>query len=108
MTEPHCIQRARERYGINLSWQDLLQIQARCEAGEGRTGKKQDGTHFHMIPFENQVLWVVYKPAHVSRHGVGTVATIMPSNVADALRAYDAQNMRKRTGNYKLKKRAWR
>jgi hypothetical protein len=108
MTEPHCIQRARERYGINLSWQDLRQIEARCEAREGLTAKKPDGTRFHCITWGNQVLWIVFEPASVSRWGVGRVVTIMPPNVADALRSSDAENMRKRTGQYKLRKRAWR
>jgi hypothetical protein len=108
MTEPHCITRARERYGIDLSWQDLRQIEARCDKGEGRTAKKPDGTHFHLITFANQVLWIVFEPASVSRHGVGRVVTIMPPNVAKVLTVNDAINMRKRTGQYKLRKRAWR
>jgi hypothetical protein len=108
MTEPHCITRARERYGIELSWQDLRQIEARCEAREGLTAKKPDGTRFHCITFDKHVLWVVFEPAAVSWRGVGRVVTIMPPNVADALRSSDAENMRKRTKNYKLRKRAWR
>lgn len=108
MTEPHCIQRARERYGINMSRKDLRAIEARCEAGEGRTAKTQDGTHFHLITFADQVLWVVFEPAIVSRHGVGRVVTIMPPEVAKALVVNDAINIRKRTGQFKRKKKGWR
>lgn len=108
MTEPHCIQRARERYGIDLSWRDLRQIEARCEAREGLTAKKPDGTRYHLITFADQVLWIVYKPAGTANIYGGRVVTIMPPSAADALRSSDAKNMRKRTGEYKLRKKAWR
>ena len=104
---PHCAVRAKERYGIDLSWADVHELRRRCQAGEGFTGDKQDGTRFHTIVFAGAVLWVVYKPPGLSRHECGTVVTIMPPTVATSVAQRDRRHMQRRTGRYERRRRGW-
>lgn len=100
------MQRAKERYGIDLSWADLHDICRRCKAGEGYTDSRDDGSHFHIIVFGERVLWVVYRrPRPMDPDGV--VVTIMPPQKAQALLHRDSKHMERRQGHRRLRK-AWR
>lgn len=99
MTEWHCIERARERYGINLTQSDIRQIEARCEAGEGLTGHAENGAHYHLITFGDRVLWIVYKQ--------GQVVTINPPQAGATFAGKSAGFMRRRKAQFKSKRPAW-
>lgn len=102
----HAVQRAKERYGIELSWTDLDAIVQRCKAGEGFCDSRADGSHFHTIIFQERVLWVVYRrPSPMSPDGV--VVTIMPPEKAAALAFRDSRHIKRRTG-HKTLRRGWR
>ena len=102
----HAIQRAKERYGIDLTWADLDAIVQRCKAGEGYTDRRPDGSHFHSIIFGERVLWVVYRrPSPMSPDGV--VVTVMPPEKAAALAFRDAQHIKRRNGHHR-QRRGWR
>ncbi|WP_428668097.1 hypothetical protein [Reyranella sp.] len=104
---PHCAVRAKERYGLDLTWDDVNAIANRCADGEGRTGGKPDGTQFHMIIFADHVLWVVYKPGTVARNRRGMVVTIMPPTVALSAVKNGCRHKARRTGDYELRRRRW-
>lgn len=98
----HAIQRAKERYGIDLTWKDLLAIAKRCKAGEGYTGCKEDGSHFHTIVFGERVLWVIYRrPSPFKPDGI--VVTIMPPEKGRATAWRDREHIIRR-GGYRRRK----
>lgn len=100
------MQRAKERYGIDLSWADLKAIGKRCKAGEGYTDSKPDGSHYHVIILGDRVLWVVYRrPSPFDPDGI--VVTIMPPEIGGKLVARDSKHIKRRTGQRRLRK-AWR
>lgn len=107
MTEWHCIERDRERYGINLTQADVRQIEARCEAGEGRTGRKEDGTQFHLIIVGDRVLYVVYRLGADCKTGKGRVITVAPQDAGNSLVKSDGYFTRRRTGRFKPKRPGW-
>lgn len=103
----HAMQRANERYGIDLSWADLHAIAKRCKAGEGYTDSKADGvSHFHIIIFGERVLWVVYRRPKAGEPD-GIVVTIMPPQVATRLNKRDAQQIERRRGRHALRRKGW-
>lgn len=103
----HAMQRAKERYGIDLSWADLKAIGMRCKAGEGFTDRKPDGSHFHTIILGERVLWVVYRrPSALEPDGV--VVTIMPPEVGSKLVARDSKFIKRRRGDHSRLRKAWR
>lgn len=104
---PHCAIRAKERYGIDLSWEDVEAISRRCLAGEGRIGGNPDGAQFHMIIFGDRVLWVVYRPPALTNSKFGVVVTIMPPKVAETAVKRDRRHQARRTGDYERRKRGW-
>ena len=102
----HAMQRAKERYGIDLSWQDLHAIAKRCKGGEGYTHSKPDGSHFHVIVFGERVLWVVYKrPSPLDPDGI--VKTIMPPRVATVMNKRDAQQIARHRGRRARRRKGW-
>lgn len=102
----HAMQRAKERYGIDLSWADLHDIAQRCKAGEGFTDRKPDGSNYHVIILRERVLWAVYRrPSAFDPDGV--VVTIMPPEIGAKLVARDAKHMAQRQGHRRMRK-AWR
>lgn len=102
----HAMQRAKERYGIDLSWADLLAIAKRCKAGEGYTDRKPDGSCFHVIVFGERVLWVVYRrPSPFDPDGI--VVTIMPPDKGSVVSFRDGQHIRRRKGHMRQGK-GWR
>lgn len=102
----HAAQRAKERYGIDLSRADLLAIAKRCKAGEGYTDHKEDGSHFHVIVFGERVLWVTYRrPSPFEPDGI--VVTIMPPEKGSATSFRDFQHIKRRRGHWRPRK-AWK
>jgi hypothetical protein len=103
---PHCAVRARQRYGIALSLQDVRKLARRCRSGEGRTETKPDGVSYHGLIHTERLLWIVYRsPAAGSPHRHGTVITIMPPGVG-AYRAHrDHAHMQRRKGCYDRRRR---
>lgn len=84
--EWHAITRARERYGIELSKQDILVIGRRCGAGEGRQhlGASGNGETYHSIVWGDRVLWVVFRSkAAGARYDKGVVVSIVPARTAN-------------------------
>lgn len=70
--EPHAIQRARERYGINLTRDDLSTLKGRIAAGEGvLVAKTDDGGKVWMIKTHGVV-------ARVAVSRMGSVTTFLP------------------------------
>lgn len=96
---PHAIQRAKERYGIDLSVDDLTGLSARCQAGEGRTGGTEDGAQFHVLILRDRVLWLVYRRP-VPPHKFGSVVTVMPASVGAAMTKRGAREKFRRLNGY--------
>lgn len=105
--QPHCAIRARERYGIDLTGDDVISISRRCLAGEGRIGGNPDGARFHLIVFAERVLWVVYRPPSPDS-AEGAVVTIMPPEIANVAVARDNEHRRRRTGDWRRYQRRCR
>lgn len=103
----HAMDRAKERYGIDLTFADVIGMSRRCAAGEGLTETLQDGVQYHTLIFGERVLWLVYKPGHLDGRGRdGTIITVMPSHVAMVRVKRDVAHMHRRTGRYdKLRRR---
>lgn len=102
---PHCAIRAKERYGIDLTWDDVRELTKRCRKGEGHTGTTRDGKQFHMIIFGARVLHVVYKP---EKSDDGIVLTIMPPEIARVTAANSGRQAARRKGEFGRPKKAWR
>lgn len=81
---PHAAIRARERYGINLSLFDIIDLAKRCYAGEGLVETIKRDRQVHALVFKERVIWLVYihPSSGRSRHKHGTVLTIMPPQIA--------------------------
>jgi hypothetical protein len=111
MTQPpvlHCMVRAKERYGIDLSFSDVDRLARRCLKGEGHTGGKPDGTQFHILIEQERVLWIVYRPpAHGGRTSNGKIITVMPSSVGATVASRHAQSAARRRGEYRPFRKAW-
>jgi hypothetical protein len=101
MDLPHCAVRAKQHYGIDLSWSDVGALVKRCKAGEGKMETCPDGTTFHTLIFDNRMLWCVYRSraAGASKHD-GVILTIMPPNVGSARARRDYHAMVRRRGEH--------
>lgn len=104
---PHCAIRAKERYGIDLTWDDIEAISKRCLAGEGRIGGNPDGAQFHLIVFGERVLWTIWRPPAITNTKIGVIVTIMPPEVATAAVKRDYKHQARRKGDYERRKRGW-
>jgi len=105
---PHACVRAKERYGLDLSIDDLNTIARRCRAGEGRTESNQDGTQFHLIVWSERVLWVVYRPPGPAVDlADGVVLTVMPPHVASVAAKRHARRAARRRGEFGDFRRRW-
>jgi hypothetical protein len=101
----HAMQRAKERYGIDLSWADLRAMARRCKAGEGLTGRK-GASNYHTLILGERVLWLVYKaPTPLEPDGV--IVTIMPQAIALHMNAADAQHIKRRK-DWRGRRKTWR
>lgn len=89
MTEPHAITRARERYGIDLTFHDMKEMAARCAKGEGLMETHPDGTQQHALVVGERVLWAVFKH--------GWVVTVMPAgDIANKVQRRASQHAKRR------------
>lgn len=96
-SEPHAIIRARQRYGIELTVEDLISFARRCLKGEGRMETEERGSQHHALIWNTRVLWIIYAPPGLGRTGRwGTVVTVMPPHVGDARSRQDHLHMRAR------------
>lgn len=105
MTEPHAISRARERYGIELTVQDLNDLAKRCLAGEGLLETVRRGIRYHALIWGERVLWLVYElppPDRVQGDSPrwGTIITVMPPVVGQFKAGNDYERMVRRKGQW--------
>ena len=103
----HAAIRAKERYGLDLSFADIRELSHRCAKGEGHTETQRDGRQYHSVIFGEHLLWLVYLPEgpRCTRED-GVILTIMPH--ADAARARGKRDwfqMRRRKGQWSKPKR---
>lgn len=92
--EWHAITRARERYGIELTPRDILEMCERCRKSEGYQEERSDGKTLHSLIHNDRILWVVYRPSKPP--SPGTIVTILPPSEAHNKAARDAGQMRRR------------
>jgi len=97
---PHAAVRAKERYGIDLSKGDIIDLAKRCYAGEGLMETTRDGKRMHALIVGERVLWLVYLHPKGGRsyHQHGTVLTIMPPQIAAVRSSRDTAYRRRRLG----------
>jgi len=79
---PHAAIRAKERYGLDLSLDDVRALAKRCLGGEGLTERQVDGSQRHTLVVDDRVLWVIYWPPGGNRHHLGEIATVIPAGSA--------------------------
>jgi len=72
MHEPHAILRARERYGIELTISDLLQIGAKIRTGLSVLTRRRGCSEVHLVMHGGTALLAVYKPDE------RVIATVLP------------------------------
>lgn len=95
---PHCIVRAKERYGLDITIEELKALTRRCHDGEGhqknaavRTGRG------HTILYNNRVLDCVWLPPRGDHNIYGTIVTIYPpGTLAKQVTFNDVRHMKKR------------
>jgi hypothetical protein len=101
--EEHCIERAWERYRLNLTHADVSKMSDLIACGGGvkfsivsrDKGRDSEG---YLIEFAGKVLPVIYSPK------VGTCLTVLPPNNRNLQRAYVASMMlNKREGKSKCR-----
>lgn len=73
----HAADRARERYGIDLTFDQVLELARRCKRGEGLLETQPSGIRRHALVFGDRVLWAVYAPPTEAKPD-GVVITITP------------------------------
>lgn len=95
----HAADRAKERYGIDLSWPEVLDLSSRCAAGEGLMETKKDGTQCHAVIVGDRVLWLIYQPPN-AQYGNGKIITIMPPNVGEARARRDRRHKFRRLNGF--------
>ncbi len=83
-TVPHAIQRAMERYGLKLSYDDLLDLCAECLKGYGRLSYMPDGKERHLLSCHGKPVVVIYAPFDgVTVHQqMGRIITLLPKEAA--------------------------
>lgn len=92
----HCVDRAFERYGIELSWDDFMDIKRRCRVGEGRMEVGPRGQQTHALVIGERVLWVVFLPGDFSRDGRDAVLTICPPGMGQRVARRDFRHIQRR------------
>ena len=96
----HAADRALERYGIMLTFDDVLDLARRCKRGEGYVlTEHQNGAQRHTLIHGDRVLWVVWMPPSSGKPD-GVVVTITPPNhgVVDRATTKDMHHKLKRLG----------
>lgn len=81
---PHAINRALERYGLKLTYGDLLDLCAQCMKGDGRLGYMPDGKERHLVGCHGRALVAVYIPFDGERvfQKQGRIVTLLPPEAA--------------------------
>lgn len=104
---PHAAVRAKERYGLDLSIDDIRALATRCLRGEGLFKTDPDGGQHHTLILNDRVLWAVYRPPGNGRHPLGEVVTVLPAqNAANkCLRFASTQKFRRLNGFVKKHRR---
>lgn len=92
LPEPHAITRARERYGIDLTRDDLSAIGARCRQGEGLVETEESGRTHHLIVLGTTVVHVVAAPLKHHYHRRVDIITVMPADYANKRARRDHQH----------------
>lgn len=80
--QAHAAQRAAERWGLALTWDDLRAIALICKRGSGCSGRQVGGREFHTVIFADRVLNVVYR-RHAPPERDGVVLTILPKDARE-------------------------
>lgn len=79
---PHALDRAKERYGIDLTIADLKEMTSRCRAGEGiqkNVAGLRQGARAHMLCLANMVIDCVWRPPNGDHNVDGFIVTILPA-----------------------------
>jgi len=100
----HAAQRAFERYGIDLTLEQVREIARRCQKGEGREHTVHGAQH-HTIVHGDRVLHVVWRPPGEDRHEFGEVVTILPINAANQKAKISAGHRFRRQHGFTTRKR---
>lgn len=95
----HAAQRAAERYGLFLTWDDLRTIALICRNGAGCTGRMVGGREYHMVIFAGRVLFVIYR-RDCPGEPAGIVKTILPQEVASRVIRHNSRQRRQRLKIY--------
>lgn len=100
---PHCLDRARERYGIELTIAELKELTRRCRQGEGvqkNAPHMKTGARAHMICFADKVVDCVWRPPNGDHNVDGFIVTILPAGtIARGVSWNDGKNTIKRAGS---------
>ena len=101
----HAAERARERYGIELTFQDVLDFAKRCKRGEGYLMTERNGAQRHTLIHCERVLWVVWMPPTPLKP-YGVVVTITPPNHSATKRVVSnaSQQKLRRLGDRKYRR----
>ncbi len=80
MGEPHCIVRARERYGLDISVDELKGLTLRCFKGEGYQPhvKGKYCARGHFLVYGSKVLECLWRPPSGDHNVHGVIVTIVP------------------------------
>lgn len=78
----HAAQRAAERLGLILSWDDLRAISLICKKGAGCNGKQPGSKEFHTVVYADRVLQVVYRRITPDEPN-GIVLTVLPTSTIE-------------------------
>ena len=72
----HVIERALERYGIVITWQDVRDLEARIHAGDGvmLLRRNPDGAEVSVVRVDGQLVTLVYSPLE------GRIKTFLPAD----------------------------
>lgn len=95
----HAAQRAAERYGLCLSWDDLRAIALICRNGAGCTGRMAGGREYHMVIFADRVLFVIYR-RDAPGERAGVVLTVLPQECAEHVIRHNTRQRRQRLKIY--------
>lgn len=105
---PHAITRALERYGLKLSYDDLLDMCNQCMMGSGRLGYMGDGKERHLVTVHGVALVVVYVPYNGETvfQRTGRIITILPKEAATPLGRLATYRKRRLSPPKKMPKKA--
>lgn len=110
---PHAIVRARQRYGLKLSTDDLRVIALQCAEGSCRLAYLPNGRERHLVEVHGRALVVVYRPhlgvssLNTPHQGAGSIITILPreSVIAGAARSPASHFKSRKITDYKRPKK---